>query len=213
MLMELLKPDADPTILPRLIDELRQAEQADGSVDVAVLVAQPLLQSVWTETLRMYTDILVTRNLPEDITLPLDEDGTRQVLFRKGDNCFAPSWLGQHDANVWSEKAPYNQWYAERFYHKDPETGKGVFSMNGSNGKFFPFGGGRTICPGRVFAKQEGLGALALILLRFEFEVKGFIGADGQPASTFPGFAKSFPGSGALIPGGDMMVTVKRRTK
>jgi cytochrome P450 len=211
MLMELLKPDADPTLMPRLMAELLEAKRPDGSIDVSILVGQPLLQSIWTETLRMYTDVLVTRNLPEDITLPLDEDGKRQVIFRKGDNCFAPSWLGQHDANAWSDKAPHDQWYAERFYSKDPVTGKGTFSMNGSNGKFFPFGGGKTICPGRVFAKQEGLGALALILLRFDFEVKGFVDADKKPTNTFPGFAKSFPGSGALIPGGDVMVKIKRR--
>lgn len=77
--------------------------------------------------------------------------------------------------------------------------------------RFFPFGGGKTICPGRVFAKQEGLGALAMVLLRFDFEVKGFVGENKKPADTFPGLARAFAGSGALVPGGDMLVKVRRR--
>ncbi|CAJ2510536.1 Uu.00g095050.m01.CDS01 [Anthostomella pinea] len=213
VLMHLLDPEADPTILARVMEELRQAERCDGSLDIPTLVSQPLLQSVWTETLRLYTDVLVTRNCTEDLTLPVDEDGKRLVTFRKGDNIFAPSWLGHHDAGAWSGKAPYEQFYATRFYTEDPETGRGTFSMSGTTGKFFPFGGGRTICPGRVFAKQEGLGALAMILLCFDFEFKGFTGADKTPVDTFPGLARAFAGSGGLVPGGDIRVKVRRRQR
>ncbi|KAK4545299.1 hypothetical protein LTR36_003479 [Oleoguttula mirabilis] len=211
MLMHLLDPNADPSILSRVLAELRSAEKADGSVDIPTLVSQPLLQSIWTETLRFYTDVLVTRNLLEDLTLPLDEDGKRQVTLRKGENVFAPSWLGHHDASAWSGGAPSEKFNAERFLSKDAETGKDTFSMNGTVGKFFPFGGGRSICPGRVFAKQEGLGALAMVLLRFDFEVKGFVDASKKPTGSFPGYAKSFAGSGALVPGGDLRVKVRRR--
>ncbi|KAK5110468.1 hypothetical protein LTR62_005819 [Meristemomyces frigidus] len=213
MLMEILKPDAEPTLLPRVMEELCQAEKPDGSIDIPTLVSQPLLQSIWTETLRLYMDVLVTRNLSEDISLPLDEDGKHHVLLRKGGNVFTPSYLGHHDPDSWSGKASHNTFCAERFYTLDPDTKKGVFSMTGFNGKFFPFGGGRTICPGRVFAKQEGLGALAMILLKFEFEVKGYRDVDGKPTGAFPGFAKAYPGSGALTPGGDMMVRMKLRDR
>lgn len=135
MLMHILDPKADSTILPRVMEELRQAEKEDGSLDIPTLVSQPLLQSIWTETLRLYTDVLVTRNLPEDLTVPLDEDGKRQVTFRKGDNVFAPSWLGHHDAAAWSGGAPYEQFYAERFCSKDPKTGRATFSASGTAGK------------------------------------------------------------------------------
>lgn len=64
---------------------------------------------------------------------------------------------------------------------------------------------------GRHFAKQEGLGALAMVLYRFNFEVKGFVDQDEKPTKEFPGLAKAFPGSGALAPGGDMMVKIRRR--
>lgn len=146
MLMHILDSNADATILPRVLVELRRAEKEDGSLDIPTLVSQPLLQSIWSETLRLYTDVLVSRSLPEDLTLPLDEDGKRQVTLSKGDTVFAPSWLGHHDASAWSGVAPYGQFHAERFLTKDPETGKETFTMNGTVGKFFPFGGGRTIC-------------------------------------------------------------------
>jgi len=213
--MQLLNPAADPTILARVMDELHAAEKSDGSLDIAILVAQPLLQSLWTETLRLYTDVLVTRNLSEDILLPLDEDGKRQVTLKKGDNVFAPSWLGHHDPTAWSsaKTRPYDVFHAERFLATDPKTGDQTFSMGGTAGKFFPFGGGKTICPGRIFAKQEGLGALAMILLRFEFEVKGFVDVKKNATDEFPGYARAFAGSGAVVPGGDIMVKVKRRQR
>ncbi|EMC92021.1 hypothetical protein BAUCODRAFT_151481 [Baudoinia panamericana UAMH 10762] len=211
MLMHVLDPQGDTTLLPRVLEEIKASTKQDGTLNVPTLIAQPLLQCIWTEALRMYVDILVTRNLPEDITLPLDEEGKRQVLFRKGDNIFAPSWLGSHNPNSWSEKAPYHRFCPERFLFKNPETGKTIFSTLGTAAKLFPFGGGRTICPGRVFAKQEAIGALALILLRFEFEVVGYLDAEKKPTDAFPGFATAFPGSGGLVPGGDFQVKVRRR--
>jgi len=94
---------------------------------------------------------------------------------------------------------------------KDAKTGEDVFTMTGTAGKLFPFGGGKTICPGRLFAKQEAMGAVAMILLRFEFDVKGYVGADGKPSQSFPGFARAFAGSGGLVPGGDLKVEIRRR--
>lgn len=211
MLFHILNPK-NPGLLERVLAEIRTSTKEDGNLEIATLVAQPLLQSIWTETLRLYTDVLVTRNLPEDITLPLDESGKHHVLFRAGDNVFAPSFLGHHDSNVWStDMAPYDVFNADRFLVRDPKTGEESFSMSRTTGKFFPFGGGKTICPGRIFAKQEALGALAMVLLRFDFECKGFVDVDKKPTENFPGMPKAFPGSGALSPGGDMKVRLSRR--
>ena len=97
MLMHILNPAGDKTLLPRVLAEIRQGTKEDGSLDIPALVSQPLLQSLWTEVLRLYSDVLVTRNITEDIILPLDVDGKRQVKFSKGDNIFVPSWLGHYD--------------------------------------------------------------------------------------------------------------------
>ncbi|KAI6812063.1 hypothetical protein KC340_g14414 [Hortaea werneckii] len=228
MLMHILTPTASPNLLPRVLTELRNSLKADGqTLDVPTLMAQPLLQSIWTETLRLYADVLVTRNLSEDLILPLDKDGKRTVTLKKGDNVFAPSWLGHHDPVAWGSPADndnekktnppsYADFNAERFLTVDPETGKETFSLGGgggTTGKFFPFGGGKTICPGRVFAKQEAVGALAMVLLKFEFEVVGFVDEKGNATQQFPGFAKAFAGSGALAPGGDLRVRMRARRR
>ena len=210
MLMHILSPSAEPTLLPRVLVEVDKATKSDGTLDIPTLVSQPLLQSIWTETLRLYTDVLVTRNAEETITLPLDEDGKRQVTYHKGDYIFAPSWLGHRDAKAWSGGAPFDTFFADRFLTKDSKTGAVTYSLTGTAGKFFPFGGGKTICPGRVFAKQEGLGALAMVLSRFEFEVTGFLDINKKETKSFPGFPKVFAGSGTLAPGGDVKVKVKR---
>ena len=213
--MHILNPKGDPTLFGRVMVELKKAENLDGSVDIPILINSPLIQSIWTETLRLSTDVLVTRNLAEDTTLPLDDDGNTFIKMNKGDSVFAPCWISQHDPKTWfDDRAPPEVFYADRFLIPDPEDpDQHVFSMTGTNGKFFPFGGGRTICPGRVFAKQEGLGALAMILLRFEFEVLGFTDKEGKAIDHFPGFANQYPGSGALMPGGDLKVKVRRRER
>ncbi|RMY79302.1 hypothetical protein D0863_00093 [Hortaea werneckii] len=222
MLMHILSPTANPTLLPRVLAELQTSLKPDGqTLDVPTLMGQPLLQSIWTETLRLYADVLVTRNLSEDLILPLDEDGKRTVTLKKGDNVFAPSWLGHHDPIAWgspdddekTSQPSYAAFNAERFLTVDPETGREVFTLGGggTNGKFFPFGGGKTICPGRVFAKQEAVGALAMVLLKFDFEVVGFLDEKGNPTQEFPGFARAFAGSGALAPGGDLRVRIRAR--
>ncbi|KAK0264467.1 hypothetical protein LTS09_001946 [Friedmanniomyces endolithicus] len=240
MLMHLLNPSADPSILPRILKELHEAELPDGTLDIPVLVSQPLLQSLWTETLRLYLDALVTRNLTEDLLLPLDEDGKRVVRLRKGENVFAPSWLGHHDPVTWSSpgKVAANEFDAERFVVRDAKIGRESFSVGGTAGKYFPFGGGRTVCPGSkfvlgrlicmapyrkrilaywyrvttgIFAKQEALGALAMVLLRFDLEVLGFVDEKKKPTEAFPGLARAFVGSAVVVPGGDVRVKLRRK--
>ncbi|KAF5861183.1 hypothetical protein ETB97_000496 [Aspergillus alliaceus] len=43
--------------------------------------------------------------------------------------------------------------------------------MAGKTSSFFPFGGGPSICPGRVFAKQEILMTIAALVTRFEIDM------------------------------------------
>ena len=68
------------------------------------------------------------------------------------------------------------------------------------------------MCPGRVFAKQEVLAAVAMILLKFEFDVKGFVDEKGRKANGFPGLRRGFLGSSVMLPGGDLIVDVRPRT-
>ncbi|KAK3169358.1 hypothetical protein OEA41_008741 [Lepraria neglecta] len=209
MLMHILDPEGDQSLLSRVMEELERARRDDGTLDIPTLIGLPLLHSVLHEVLRLYVDVLVTRELEEDLKLPLD-DGKRQVLLKKNAVVMAPSWLGHRDEALWVDP-PCHQFCAERFLKTDPETGKSVFSTSGTNGKFFPFGGGKSMCPGRVFGKQEILASVALVLLAFEFEPLGFVDEQRKSKNEFPGLRKSYSGSGIMAMDGDMRVKIKSR--
>ena len=211
MLLRLLDPAGDPTLLPRVMEELRSVPlAADGTPDVGALAGLPLLQSVWSEVLRLYVDVFVTRDVPADgLTLPLDDTGCRQARLAPGDALFAPSWLAHRDPAAWPG-TPADGFWGDRFVTTDAH-GKATFSTGGTAGKFVPFGGGRAMCPGRVFAKQEVLGAVALVLLTFDFEFLGFVDLEGKPTAGFPGLKSVMSGGGVIPPGGDMRVRITRR--
>ena len=209
MLMHILNPQGDSTLLNRVMEELETAQRDDGSLDIPILIVLPLLQSLFQEVLRLYVDVLVTRELKEDLKLPID-DGRREISLSQNSIVMAPSWLGHRDETLWVDP-PSDQFYAERFLTTDSDTGKPVFSTGGTAGKFFPFGGGRTICPGRVFAKQEVLASVAMVLLSFKIEFAGFVDEKGKPTQQFPGLRNSYSGSGIMAAGGDMRVVMKAR--
>ena len=210
MLLRLLDPAGDRTLLPRVLAELKSVPvSADGVPDVARLVALPLLQSVWCEVLRLYVDVFLTRDVPADaLTLPLD-DGKRSVRLAPGSALFVPTWLAHRDPRAWPGADPDAFW-GDRFVKTDAD-GRAVFSSAGAAAKLVPFGGGRSMCPGRVFAKQEVLGAVAMALLTFDFEFLGFVDDKGQPSEGFPALKNIMSGSGVVPPGGDMRVRITRR--
>jgi Cytochrome P450 len=210
ILMHLLDPFGDKTLLPRLMKELKSTVGPDSKPDISKLIALPLLQSIFQEVLRLYTDVLIARDTNEDLVLPFDY-GKKSMLLRKGTVIMASSYIGHHDTNVWNDP-PANEFYAERFLKHNPETGKDVFSLAGTNGKLFPWGGGKSICPGRIFAKQEVLGAVAMILLKFKFESLGYIDSKGEGVLTFPGLTDAFVGSGIMANDGDVKVCIQRQS-
>ena len=211
MLLHILNPEGDTTLLNRVMEELKRVERDDGSLDVPTLIALPLLQSVFNEVLRLYVDVLVTRELKADLTLPLD-DGKRRAFLQKNSVVMAPSWLGHRDETLWVDP-PCNQFYAERFLKSDPKNGQQLFTTSGTNGKFFPFGGGKTICPGRVFAKQEVLASVATTLLSFDIEPLSFLNEHGKITKKFPGLAEAYSGSTVMAMDGDMRVKMKSRKR
>jgi cytochrome P450 len=154
----------------------------------------------------------VTRDLPEDIVLPFD-DGKISMYFKKGTTIMAPSWISQRYDEFWTKTGDQSPevFYPERFLKTDSGTGIPTFTLDGSSGKLFPFGGGKTICPGRVFAKQEVLGAVAMVLLEFEIESVGYIDAAGKTVETFPGLKDAYLGAGAVAMDGDLKVRIKQK--
>ena len=61
---------------------------------------------------------------------------------------------------------------------------------------FFPYGGGGSICTGRFFAKQEIMAAIAMVVVKFEAEGKGWVTNEGR-ATVGPAMpAKGYDGLG-----------------
>ena len=136
ILLHLLSPAGDATLYPRILAELKTAQKADESLDVPTLIMLPLLNSVYHEVLRLYADVLVIRDVDQNIMLPLNEAGTQSVKLSKNSMIMAPSYLGHLDASAWTaEDAPVEAFYAERFLTHDAETGTSKFTLNGTSGK------------------------------------------------------------------------------
>ena len=232
MLFHLL---TSPRLLADVLAELATvATSASGALDTGALMSLPLLQAVYAETLRLYVASNISREVKADFAM---DNG---FVLRAGHIVMAPTFLGHRD-EAWEEAAAaagvgrgdeeghaaaaaagVGDFEPERFLHREGGGGekkKVVFSSAGLVGRYFPYGGGAHICPGRVLAKEIILSAVAVLLLTFEFEFVGWVeeGGDGGgrelARDVFPQRKESCVGIGVLHADRDMKVNIRRRTR
>lgn len=208
MLMYILASEGDDAVLPKVMEELALVQSDDGQILLPKLMALPLLNSIFFEVLRLYIDLVLLRRLDDTVTLPVDE--TEQVVLEKG-IVMCPVWSIHRDGQSLS-RPPAADFMASRHVRVDPGSGKPAFAPSAA-GQLLSFGCGKVLCPGRIFAKQEVLSAVASILLAYDIEFVGFVDEKGNPSSTFPRPAPAFIGSGVVWPGGDMKVNMKPRAR
>ena len=170
-----------------------------STFDKSKLFENPLLQSLYAETLRLHVAAYVIRS-PERAALRLD-----QWVFPKDTIMNVSTYHAQMDDEVWSTgyngcQHPLDEFWADRFLvypgidesgplkvpattisrcvtpvvdlqgkHSDVQGPR--FSLEGLEGAWIPYGGGQRICPGRHFAKQEMLLTLALLCSKFEIDM------------------------------------------
>ena len=67
------------------------------------------------------------------------------------------------------------------------------------------------MCPGRFFAKQEILIAIAVMLVKFEIEFVGFVETDGKARKRALSYDPKGAGAGGLFPDGDLRCKIRRR--
>ncbi|RAH41200.1 cytochrome P450 [Aspergillus brunneoviolaceus CBS 621.78] len=198
---------ADPALYRAVRDECLAASTTDPitgrrGFDPQKLFGMPLLQSVYIETLRLHVSINVTREVTQPITL----DG---FLLTPGSLIQAPSQIGQYNEGVWSAPGhPASEFWGYRNLKRESE--KPEFTMTGKTSSFFPFGGGPSICPGRVFAKQEILMTIAALVTRFEIELIDWIHPDGTRSDRPAQNDQSLIGAVGIPPDRDMKVRWKR---
>lgn len=84
-------------------------------------------------------------------------------------------------------------------------AGHGIFSTEGLQGSFIPFGGGPGKCPGRDFARQEVIISLALFTKAYEMQLL-------TPEGWQPRMDHTFFPLGALPPVEPIPFRIRRRT-
>lgn len=235
MIIELAK---DTSLFQAVRQELATAyatepETGTRSIDTRKLVTLPLLQSVFTETLRLHMNFNIIRNVKEPVTM----DG---VNIGKGSMFQAPMLVAHYDEAVWGVAGhPASEFWAERHlrYTEDRDGFGHVnrerhFAMAGRPTSFFPFGmftvdfchrchccytrliylagGGPQICPGRHLAKQEILTTIGLLVSRFDFEFVEWRKLDGSVSDRPAKNDQRYCGTGAMPPDRDMRIRWKR---
>ena len=118
-----------------------------------------------------------------------------------------PSWLAHTDSEWSTPEHPATSFWAERFLPSKEDKS----SSTAKPGTYFPFGGGSSICPGRFFAKQEVLAAVAILIWKFEVEFLEFVTMEGEKSERGPEQDGWNVGSGAVVPDRDLRVRLKKK--
>ena len=229
ILMEIL---TDPELKANVLAELQSSEAfqwtntENPAIDIQAVLGLPWLNATYQEVLRCYTDVIVQREVPQDVVLSashqssaagtggLKDTQQSKILFKGPSMIVMPSWLAHRDPGAWPDY-PADKFHPERFIIPAPtpsDPDAVAFSTSKVQpGKFFPWGGGRSICPGRVFAKQEIFAAVATFLLMCEVEVVGYVDLKGNARVRKPGLIKALPGTTIMNADGDVRVKLRRR--
>lgn len=139
-------------------------------LDIGALLKKPLVQAMFAESLRICVHGFILRYSPNwDIRI------NKWILPRKS-LALVSSTTGTMDSEFWCSEErggkdhPVSEFWPGRFLKRDPDTNKLQFSMEGTSGRWLPFGGGSHMCPGRVITKQHHILVLALMVTWYDCE-------------------------------------------
>ena len=145
MIIELVK---DPNLFQAIREEVATAyitepESGARTLDTQKLITLPLLQSVYTEILRLHVNFNIIRNTKEPVTM-------EGFTLKTGSTLQVPMMVAHYDEAVWgSPKYPASEFWAERHIKYAQERDgdrsgsigrKREFAMAGRPSSFFPFG-------------------------------------------------------------------------
>ena len=175
-----------------LLDLVRaetEAAWSNGTLHVKSLCANsPNLETIFCEALRLNGGAMVSRK----VLAPTDIGGK---ALQPGNSIIIPSRQLHKNKDVWGFDV--NEFDAFRFAKKKSLA---------RHSSYRPFGGGVTYCPGRVLAKEEVFGFIAIILHRFDIKLAQHSGS--QQKQAFPRLDDSTPALGITGPVKSMDVIV-----
>lgn len=223
----------DDHIKDRLMAEIDPAFTASSlSFDKDILCSGPLLNSIYCETLRVRVAAPVGRtSLIPDLKFgkwKLKQGVTMLSTSWIGghDTKF---WNTGREFPDGSVEHPVDSFWAERFlqYPDDPSSGpvrnpsvKAPFKTkrhtpeddrnaqvvtDGTQGYWYPYGGGTKMCPGRFFATQELKVGVAVMLRAYDIEL-----LDHEAAAKIGPNMDYFP-FGTIPPNGKVAARIRRR--
>lgn len=167
------------------------------TIDISKFTTEcPLLVGAYNETLRLADNQSSVREVTQDTLL----DNT--YVLKKGALIQMPSGVPHLSPSIWGADAA--SFDATRFIKRD-ELPRSSRARKAQTQGYFPFGGGKHLCPGRYFAFNEIVGLTAMLLYGFEVRMKGG-GEMKVPAMRTQKF-----GVGVKKPAEDVDVCVKRR--
>ncbi|TVY15750.1 Cholesterol 7-alpha-monooxygenase [Lachnellula arida] len=147
-------------------------EEREVTVDISKFESRcPTLVSAYRETLRLTNSHISPRRVMVNTCIA---DETTSYQLKAGADVMMPSAVTQLSVDIWGPSA--KDFDAGRFLSQSqkPKAGQdGTSSRNNKTRKqaYYPFGGGKHLCPGRNIAFAPCLGVVAVLLLGFE--VKG----------------------------------------
>lgn len=145
----------DESLLARVKKETENA-WSSGELDVKYLCTNsPVLESVFFETMRCSTGAAALREMAEDTVI-----GNK--IFRKGEKLLIPFRQLHSNEKIWGTTT--NDFDPGRFQKKKSLA---------RHSSFRPFGGGETLCPGRILAVEIMFGLIATLLHRFTAKLSG----------------------------------------
>ncbi|KAL2060528.1 hypothetical protein VTL71DRAFT_9169 [Oculimacula yallundae] len=178
----------DPSLKERLHNILPAAIQPESTTsgklpkfDILKLCEEPLMSSIYAETLRLRVAVLIVRQ-PS-----IDNFSFRGWHIKKDEVLSLSTRTEAMNEDVWNSSShPLTEFYSDRFIvdPNDPSSGpfkeqkvktkdgKPYFALDGSsNGAWIPYGGGNHLCPGRHFAKREIITTIALLLSAYDMDL------------------------------------------
>lgn len=158
----------DQDLRDRMTAEVNKYLSEDKTINVWGLASNPLLQSAYSEVLRLRVSILVSRMVEfanincDGHIIPRDE-----IILMHTDAL-------HYNEEAWTQagrppKTPLDQFDVERFL-VDTDNGR-EFSLEGLAGVWIPFGGGDRMCPGRHLVQMEILVTLAYLISNYDIEM------------------------------------------
>lgn len=195
---------------PELLQQFRsKAEQhisgsekgspSDIRIDIPNFCAEPFIQGVWKEALRLG----VTSASARVVTRDSEIEG---YTVKKGSVLLLPTRNMHFEERVFHHPYEFNPWRWVLDENPSSSSASGKVSpeqLKRQNNSLRPFGGGTGVCSGRFIAEQEVMMAAAVLLHLFEFEF--------QPGQSIPSPNLNPQGLAAMYPLVDPKVVVSRR--